>query len=150
MREIAPVLRAFVEKETTAIYRRLDMAEVDLHRLQGDQTLTKDVGLMRERLAVLEARDMVPGPPGPPGRDGIDGKDGQDGKDGKPFEDCIKGVYVNGKTYEKGDVVTWDGSGWVCTTTTTTDRPGNGQTGWLLFTKRGRDGKDLREAPHGQ
>ncbi len=34
---------------------------------------TKEIGTMRERLAVLETRALVPGPPGPAGRDGVDG-----------------------------------------------------------------------------
>lgn len=35
--------------------------------------LTKELGALRERLAVLEVRAAIPGPAGPPGKDGRDG-----------------------------------------------------------------------------
>lgn len=77
------------------------------------------------RLEALEARAAIPGPPGKPGL-------------------AYCGVFVAGKTYEKGDCVTYAGSLWHCDADATTTRPGDGAPGWTLTVKRGRDGKDGR------
>lgn len=65
-----------------------------------------------------------------------------------------RGVYEAGRTYEKGDSVSWDGSEWTAMAQTK-ERPGNGSTPWKLTVKHGekgprgadgkpgRDGKDL-------
>lgn len=123
---------------------------------------------LSEKLAVLEAREQ-PGPMGPAGDPGIAGKDGRDGfgfddfavvHDGErgftfrftkgeqvkdfPFTvpvDIYRGVYVEGRTYERGDGATWGGSEWHCNETTTS-KPGDGSKSWTLKVKRGRDGKD--------
>jgi hypothetical protein len=50
-----------------------------------------------------------------------------------------KGVWREG-AHEKGDHVSWDGSGWIAQRATT-DKPGTSDA-WRLSTKRGRDGKD--------
>lgn len=89
---------------------------------------------LRERVATLEARPVVPGPPGEPGPPG---KDGQDGTPGLSFE----GVYQDGKNYELGHLVTWAGSSWHCNEPTTS-KPGDGSKAWTLMVKRGRDGRD--------
>src|SRR5262245_6451729 len=68
------------------------------------------LGDVRERVAVVEARDPVPGPVGPEGPRGLNGKDGKDGAAGMEFV----GPYVDGKSYERGHVVVWAGSGWHC------------------------------------
>lgn len=101
--------------------------------------LSKDVGALRERVAVVEVRPPVPGPqgePGPPGRDGIDGKDGVAGL-------SFEGVYQDGQSYEKGHLVTWAGSSWHCNEPTSS-RPGESKA-WTLMVKRGRDGKDGKD-----
>lgn len=49
-----------------------------------------------------------------------------------------KGVWRDGP-HEKGDHVSWDGSGWIAQRDTT-DKPGTSDA-WRLSTKRGRDGK---------
>jgi hypothetical protein len=113
-------------------------------RLEMD--VTKDFGVVRERLAVVETRAQVPGPAG---KDGVDGKDGAPGKDGEAGRDGLaglsfEGVYQDGQTYEKGNLVTWAGSSWHCNERTTS-KPGDGSKSWTLMVKRGRDGKDLRE-----
>jgi hypothetical protein len=95
-----------------------------------------DLGLLRERLAVVEARPPVPGPPGEPGAPGHDGKDGEPGKAGLTYQ----GVHQDGKTYDLGDVTTWAGSTWHCNERTTT-KPGESSKAWTLMVKRGRDGK---------
>lgn len=55
-----------------------------------------------------------------------------------------KGVFREGDTYEENDNVTWAGSQWACSQTTS-EKPGEGSKSWTLAVKRGRDGKDLRE-----
>jgi integrin beta 3 len=45
-----------------------------------------------ERLTVLEARSLVPGPPGPPGERGADGPPGPAGPEGTPGRDGQPGV----------------------------------------------------------
>jgi len=98
--------------------------------------LTKENAALRERIAVLEARPLIPGPPGDPGPPGADGKDGTPGL-------TYQGVYQDGKSYDVGDVATWAGSTWHCHTPTTT-KPGEGSKDWQLMVKRGRDGKDAK------
>jgi hypothetical protein len=150
-------------------------AEMELSLRDRTEPLTKQIAGLSERIAVLEVRAPVAGPAGADGKDGIVGKDGADGlgfddlmaeqTDERSFTikaqrgDRIKaigtvrfpvpiqqGVYQNGKAYEKGDLVTWDGSQWNCEAETTTDRPGEGSKAWKLVVKRGRDGKDGRDA----
>lgn len=67
-----------------------------------------------------------------------------------------RGVYEAGRTYEKGDVASWDGSEWTAMAQTK-ERPGNGNTAWKLTVKHGekgapgvqgkpgRDGRDLTQ-----
>jgi hypothetical protein len=138
--------------------------------------LTKDMGVMRERVAVVEVRGQVPGPAGKDGVSGANGKDGKDGADGLGYDDLeavqdddrtftIKairgdrsktigtlkfpvqiqqGVYVDGRSYTKGDVVTWGGSQWHCNEDTVT-KPETSKA-WTLIVKRGRDGKDGKDS----
>ncbi len=132
---------------------------------------TKEIGTMRERLAVLETRALVPGPPGPAGRDGVDGVGFDDlgvtQADDRSFTitaahgdvvkeigtarfavDLYRGVWIEGRAYEPGDGVTWAGSEWHCTAPTTT-KPGDGSKAWTLKVKRGRDGKDGKDGGPG-
>jgi hypothetical protein len=108
---------------------------VELQRRIQDDSLTKELALgrLRERVAVVEVRPPVPGPPGEPGQPG---KDGADGKPGLEFV----GVFRDGKTYEKGHVVTWGGSSWHCNEATES-KPGDGSKVWTLMVKHGRDAK---------
>lgn len=120
----------------------------------------------------------VPGVPGEKGADGVgrDGSNGRDGtlenlkalfdgertvtlcfKDGTPIEggviafpvEIYRGVYTEGKTYERGDGTTWGGSEWHCNEPTTT-KPGEGSKSWTLKVKRGRDGKDGKDGADGK
>lgn len=52
-----------------------------------------------------------------------------------------RGVFGDGRSYERGDTVTWGGSLWHCDAPTS-EKPGEGSTAWTLAAKRGRDGKD--------
>lgn len=51
-----------------------------------------------------------------------------------------RGVFNEGKKYERGDTVTFGGSLWHCDEETEA-KPGEGQKTWTLAAKRGRDGK---------
>jgi len=125
-----------------------------------------EVTLLRERLAIVEAREPVPGPPGPAGQDGAAFTAGE--------LECVQapddprlvtlqfrrgelvtpagslhfrgvpvfcGVHQAGARYEPGDIVTAQGSLWHCNAATS-DRPGTGAAAWTLAVKCGRDGKD--------
>lgn len=127
-------------------------------------------------LGSIVGKDGEPGLPGVPGRNGQDGEPGQDGlgfddiqveHDGErtfthkykrgdrvkafPFivpVDIYRGVYVLGKTYERGDGVTWNGSEWHCNETTKS-KPGDGSKDWTLKVKSGRNGRDGRDLVSG-
>jgi integrin beta 3 len=118
----------------------------------------------------------VQGEKGIDGINGLNGKDGTDGLGFDDFEelydgertwtrryikgdrvkefvfktpmDIYRGVYVEGKTYDRGDGVTWGGSEWHCNEQTTT-KPGEGSKAWTLKVKRGRDGKDGKDGERG-
>lgn len=108
------------------------------------------------------------------GKDGLNGKDGADGMGwddlavkqdnersftvqmvkGDRVKDVgsvtfpneiYRGVYVEGKTYERGDCVTWGGSEFHCNETT--DAKPEQSKAWTLKVKRGRDGRDGKDAP---
>lgn len=131
---------------------------------------------LRERVTLLEARALVAGPAGRDGKDGLDGKAGADGLgfddltatfDGHrtitlawsrgatvktfpivlPFQKYT-GVYVEGKAYAAGDVVTAGGSQWHCNEDTAA-APREGTKAWTLAVKRGRDGKDGKDGAAG-
>jgi len=116
----------------------IDLRErlASLERRLQDDGLTKDMAALRERVAVLEVKPVTPGPQGEPG------PAGKDGTPGLSYE----GVYQDGKEYEIGQIVTWAGSTWHCNETTTT-KPGDASKAWTLMVKRGRDGKDGKDAP---
>jgi hypothetical protein len=113
------------------------------------------------------------GPKGQDGRDGQNGKDGADGVGwddliavqnddrsltikaarGERVKDIgtvifpveiYRGVYVDGRQYERGDCVTWGGSEFHCNEQTTS-KPEQSKA-WTLKVKRGRDGRDGKDA----
>lgn len=116
-------------------------------------------------------KDGLNGKDGEPGRDGRDGFSLQD-FDARLEEDgrvlilsfgtselkketrlqtgvsIYRGVYRDSETYERGDWVTWGGSGWHCNAETK-ERPGDGSKNWTLAIKKGRDGKDGDRGPEG-
>lgn len=111
---------------------------------------------------------------GKDGRDGVNGKDGKDGldgtldglqmeqvdertmqwkyADGRPVKGGVwrsasllyRGVWI-AKQYEPGDLVTWAGAMWHCNTTTHS-KPGDESRDWTLCVKKGRDGRDGKDA----
>ncbi|MEO3387330.1 hypothetical protein [Mesorhizobium sp. CAU 1741] len=63
-----------------------------------------------------------------------------------------RGVFKEGRSYEKGDTVTWGGSLWHCDVDATEEKPDSQAKHWTLAAKRGRDGKDAvvkAEKPQG-
>jgi hypothetical protein len=124
-----------------------------------------DLGMLRERVAVTEARAPLAGTPGPPGADGFScdeltatqdpdddrlitlayRRDGQTKTIGtlRLSSPRYCGVYDETKGYSPGDQVTFKGSQWHCHTATSA-RPGDGASGWTLQVKCGRDGRDAR------
>ena len=136
-----------------------------VERLRAVETVGGDVGALRERLAVLESREPVPGPVGPKGADGLGFDDyaveyngertlthvwsrgDQRGSHSVYLPTPIyRGAYVSGKLYERGDMVTLAGSLWHANVPTTTS-PGTGAPDWTLAVKRGKDRPVPRELP---
>jgi len=138
---VADVVRSTVKAHIAPLAARLTATESELartrdtldtfrERLVGIETKSHapiDLTPLFERVAVLETRAPVPGPPGPAGKDGTAGLRYRD-------------RFIEGASYNAGDIVTWDGSGWVCVEDTS-GRPGT-VSAWRLFVKHGRDGKD--------
>lgn len=137
------------------------------------QIIDRD-GVLVHTLSDGQTREIGPvvGKDGKDGKDGAPGKDGasaadlifdvlHDGERGftiavgvgdrvteKTFQvpaAIYRGVYREGGKYERGDLVTWAGSLWHCEKDTD-EKPGDGSECWRLAVKRGRDGKDGRDA----
>lgn len=132
-----------------------------------------DPGKDADMAALLKHIDMELGKLPTP-KDGAPGRDGSDGLGLDDLEEVLeddgrvivlrwksgdrvkefrhqtstllyRAVYVDGKQYERGDVVTWGGSTWHANTTTTS-KPGDGSKDWQLVVKKGRDGRDGKNA----
>lgn len=117
------------------------LSDIELLVRQQQEPLIKELAALRVQMAVMDARPQMPGPPGEKGEPGRDGIDGLPGLAGLSFE----GVYQEGKAYERGSMVTWGGSMWHCNEPTSS-KPQDGVKVWTLAIKRGRDGKDGRDA----
>ncbi len=61
----------------------------------------------------------------------------------KTIADSYDGVFRRGASYERGRIVTWDGSMWVAIRDTANE-PGHDDSGWRLCVKRGRNARDSR------
>jgi hypothetical protein len=132
-------------------------------------TVSERVAVLETRAPVAGPAGApgINGKDGTPGRDGVDGLGFDDLQvvqvDERRFTvkaikgDRVKdigtltfpvliyrGVYLENKTYEPGDVVTWAGSTWNANEPTST-KPGEGSKAWTLIVKRGRDGKDGKD-----
>lgn len=168
---LAPVLVRLALVETRPVPLDGKDGETGAQGVPGERGLEGPAGAARDGRDGLPG---VPGLPGDKGVDGLNGKDGIDGLGFDDFEELYdgertfthrykqgdrvkefvwktsmeiyRGVYVDGKTYERGDGATWGGSEWHCNETTTT-KPGEGSKAWTLKVKRGRDGKDGLDAP---
>jgi hypothetical protein len=118
----------------------------------------------------VPGRDGVNGERGEKGADGAAGRDGTlEGVSIKAIDDrtfelqradgsslgrlvfpvpLYKGVYTAGAAYVKGDSVTYGGSLWIAREATT-DKPGDGVTGWQLAVKAGREGREGKPGKDG-
>ncbi len=76
-------------------------------RLLSDEVLKKVNGLRDG----LDGIDGLTGPQGPAGRDGVDGRDGKDIDATDTDLEDLRNV-EQGIPYEKGQVLTWDGTKW--------------------------------------
>ena len=104
--------------------------------LEARSARSGELADLTARIAALEARAPEPGPMGPQGPAGANGIDGKDGGPGLSY--C--GVYVRGKEYDAGEIVTAGGSAFHCNRLTTA-APGSSPD-WTLMVKRGQDGRD--------
>jgi integrin beta 3 len=125
--------------------------------------ITKELGTWPRPVDGRDGQPGVQGPQGLNGRDGtlenvkivqLDDRTWQwQFKNGDPIDgglmhfdvELYRGVWLESKTYERGDCTTWGGSEWHCNETTTT-KPGEGTKAWTLKVKRGRDGRDGKDA----
>lgn len=134
----APVDVSDVRERLSAVEMKLEVKTAELTPVLATVAdLTKDIGAIRERIAVVEVRPPLQGVQGEPGIPGRDGRDGVPGTPGLAYQ----GVYQDGKSYDLGQIVTWAGSTWHANETTTA-KPGEGSKSWTLMVKRGRDGRD--------
>lgn len=127
----------------------------------------------------IHGKDGAPGPAGQKGIDGQNGRDGVDGfsledfvvefdgerqftfgfKRGEMVKTFVftvpallyRGVFEDGRTYEKGDVVTWGGHAWIAKESTA-GKPGvtsEASRAWQLAVKAGREGREGKAGPTG-
>lgn len=166
--DVAPLIAAEVERRVSEVPKAKDgesgidgkdgvsIAGAFIDR-EGSLTITLSNGEVKS-LGPVVGKD---GDPGKPGRDGfsLDDFDASlmdDGRTillsfvGKEMDYKVelafpamvyRGVFNDGKTYVRGDTVTWGGSLWHCESETA-DKPGEGAKAWTLCAKKGRDGKD--------
>ena len=164
-REFAEAVRALSSTDPAVVELRERVAGLDA-KVEALGALPENLAGVRERVATVEGRPPVPGPPGADGAPGKDGLDGLGFEDVSGFttgdgvftlrfarEDRVRdvavcrpptycGVFRSGVEYHTNDLVTWDGSMWICGAVATTTKPGEGSPAWTLCVKRGRDGKD--------
>jgi hypothetical protein len=164
---IADVVVATIHRAFAPVLARLDATD---HRLATVDRAIDAVAMLRERVAVIEARPPIPGPAG------ADGTPGRDGADGLGFDDMglefdgertlaftfkrgdvvksfpvtlpflrYQGSYQHDYAYVPGDVVTSGGAAWHCQKPTTF-RPGDAVDAWRLMVRKGRDGRDAAAA----
>jgi hypothetical protein len=152
---LADVVETVIKTALAPVVARVKALE---HTGMDADAVVELIATLRERIARLEAVPTQPGPQGPPGLDGLgfdaytvdyDGErtfthkwsSGECSKE-ITFRTPIaiyRGVYLDGKVYERGDLVTLRGSVYHCDVDTTS-RPGDGKD-WTLAVKSGKDSK---------
>lgn len=58
-----------------------------------------------------------------------------------------RGIFRDGTEYEKGDVVTWDSSMWICLADATKAKPATAD--WRMSVRKGQNGKDGKDGHKG-
>ena len=142
LRALAGEVVLLLKSALTPVQERLAVTDERLNAfaraLLTVDDLTKENAALRERVAVLEARPLIPGPPGDPGPPGADGKDGTPGLEWKK-------TYKDDLTYEPGQIVKWGGSTYVCIKTTSgTWRRGPARPGTAIRRRRRSRVRDRR------
>jgi len=103
------VVKTETEKQLESLAAEREQAKQQFQALsEGVQTAVKGV---RDGIDGKDGRDGVDGLPGPAGRDGRDGRDGKDIDATETDLEDLQNVEP-GIAYEKGQVLTWDGSKW--------------------------------------
>jgi len=175
--EFVPVIEAQVSKAVAGLPRAKDGVGLTggLIDKDGHLVLTLSDGTLTPLGRVVGA-DGADGGKGDRGEDGAPGRDGSWDqvkvervservirivhKDGTPLEGgelkfthpVFRDTYVDGKQYDEGDMVQWDGSGWIALKDGPTMKPGTGKpevTGWKLWIKKGAEGKVGKAGPVG-
>lgn len=141
--ELATAVVVTMQSVLAPVKARMSQLEVEIQgwirQVEALLADTKELGPIRERLAVLETRPPMPGPPG---KDGEPGPPGPPGQDGKSF--TFERAWDPNKTYDVGQYVNWQGSLWHCNGPTDR-RPGDGSEAWTLAVKHGKDGRDGKD-----
>ncbi len=165
-------VKAYVEQSFDEFEGRLEAMERRLSEFAGksDPISVRSAIIDRSGSLILTMSDGTTKDLGP-----VVGKDGDPGNDGLGFDDLDvaydgektitltfiqggrvkefaftmpvvidRGVYRDGSEYKAGDGVTWGGSFWIAQKDTSA-KPDAGED-WRLSVKRGRDGKNAKEA----
>jgi hypothetical protein len=155
---MADAVEAVIKAALGPVMARLRLLEAEL---QGS-----GLPALGGRLTALEDRSAVPGPVGPAGPAGPAGADGLgfdeyrveydgertfkhvwqrgDRREERAFSLPVviyRGVFVSGRLYEPGDMVTVNGSVFHCNTASLRV-PGDGSADWTLAVKRGKDDRE--------
>lgn len=171
---MAAMVKDYVRADRAGFEMRLAVAEAQLAAIDKrvqDDSLTKALGTLQERVAVVEVLKSIPGPAGEKGVDGLGFEDLDVSLDGdrtlvfrfakgdqeKTFRVVVgwpvyQKNWIQGKAYVPGDVVTWDGSEWNCLEATNDQQPGLSTVWYRSVTKGragapGRDGRDWTPPP---
>ena len=110
-RQIVESVKGYLSRELGPIVQRLAAVEARPVK-ESAAILSAEIGRLEKRLSQVEDRPGL----------------------------RYAGVFEQGHSYVRGDVVTWSGSMWFCNQPTS-DKPGDGQSIWTLCVKRGRDAK---------
>lgn len=154
---VAEAVESVIRQALTPIVARLRVLEARLDAEENEKTLDLALSSLRARVLELESKAAIPGPAGPAGADGLGFTDYHVEYDGertfkhvwtsgdrrveKAFRVPVmiyRGLFVPGKVYEAGDVVTVNGSMFTCNADTMRG-PGDGSKDWTLSVKRGKD-----------
>lgn len=163
MEVVVDLVEAATAKAVAAAVERLPVAKDGVGVVDGTITRDGELVLTLSNGALLELGCVVGKDADPPevihGKDGFGFEDMAVEFDGERTIELVftkgeevkrfsfelptvidRGVYRPETEYAKGDGVTWAGSFWIAQEKTS-DKPGDGSTGWRLAVKKGRDGR---------
>jgi len=165
--ELAKAMAAAVKD-----YVRVDRAVLEARLLVAEAKLSA----LEAQPAPRDGRDGAPGIMGLTGANGKDGVDGKDGLGFEDLDVSLSGdrtlvfrfargdqekvfkvvgpwpvnqdLWVDGKGYVPGDIVSWEGSAWICKDATIAARPGVSPI-WRQLVTKGRQGAQGKVGPPG-